>query len=945
MFSKLRNAFVGLLVIAASTVAVTVSNSPVSATGTVAPSAVTSSPSLGAQSVPTWTNTNVIAVSAGLDHTCAIQASGPTVSSGSLFCWGKARSIGDGSTENSNIPVLVSSSNGFTNTAVTAVGAGGDTTCAIEGGTLWCWGGAGLGNLGNGTAGTSNVPVKVSASGTGAEEFFNNGNVTAVTAEYARTCAIESGKVFCWGSANDALGLGSANAVANVPNRVADSASAGFRAATATSIHMGTNFACSVAGGQIYCWGYGFSGQLGNGTNGDSNRPVLVSNSSGSEFTNAAVTSAFLGQDHACAVKAGRVSCWGKGTSNQLGDGVGTNRNIPAAVAQGGGFTNASAVTSGAAGDKHSCAIEAGILYCWGLNGNEGRLGDGGGADSSVPVKVSASLVAGFTNTGVGTGAVTAVTANSSGGNTGHACAIENKVVYCWGSFGMYGKLGIGATTGQGVSRPVKVFVLSAPAAATIDSVSSSNGSLNVSIRQPSDGGSIITGYDYTTDNGNTFTNVARPSGSNGNFFSITIPNLSNGTQYSVKVRAVNAIGAGAWSSALSGTPSGGNSGGVPVPSSCSGGGGLIPSTRAAGGSVGLPMAIAAPMTFGFLTSPTFILTNGSFFPAGLTVNQQTGAITGTPTASASGLTSSITVSGGAASCAYTVTFTITGSSSGGSSAPATPQAPSSGSTPDSSSTGSSENAASSTPAPTLVTSTNAATLVRTPGSESIIVNGVEVSIETNVVDIPAARTPASQRTPAQVASIQRAGAALLQQFLASLPAGATTNVTVVNTATGAVMQNLVFDASGNSVNVPVEDIVFLDGPQLSLMIGSNNANITADGKYQVGAGGIVGVTGSGLGVSANGEIIAMSTPTLLANFQTTAAGDFNKSATLPESIGVGDHTLVVATGSTYAMMGIRVVPAALPTTGSSSDRVVIIALFTLVFGALFFRGRRINLI
>jgi LPXTG-motif cell wall-anchored protein len=246
---------------------------------------------------------------------------------------------------------------------------------------------------------------------------------------------------------------------------------------------------------------------------------------------------------------------------------------------------------------------------------------------------------------------------------------------------------------------------------------------------------------------------------------------------------------------------------------------------------------------------------------------------------------------------------------------------------------------------PTLVTSANAAALVRTPGSESIIVNGEEVVIESNTVNIPAARTPESQRTPAQVASIQQAGAALLQQFLASLPAGATSNVVVVNTATGAVMQNLVFDANGNAIDVPVEDIVFLDGPQLSLMIGSSNASITADGKYQVGAGGVVGVTGAGLGASANGEIIAMSTPTLLANFQTTAAGDFNKSATLPESIGVGDHTLVVAAGSTYALMGIRVVPGALPSTGSSTENVVIIALFTLVFGALFFRGRRISLI
>jgi uncharacterized delta-60 repeat protein/LPXTG-motif cell wall-anchored protein len=246
---------------------------------------------------------------------------------------------------------------------------------------------------------------------------------------------------------------------------------------------------------------------------------------------------------------------------------------------------------------------------------------------------------------------------------------------------------------------------------------------------------------------------------------------------------------------------------------------------------------------------------------------------------------------------------------------------------------------------PTLVTSANAAALVRTPGSESIIVNGEEVVIESNTVNIPAARTPESQRTPAQVASIQQAGAALLQQFLASLPAGATSNVVVVNTATGAVMRNLVFDANGNAIDVPVEDIVFLDGPQLSLMIGSSNASITADGKYQVGAGGVVGVTGAGLGASANGEIIAMSTPTLLANFQTTAAGDFNKSATLPESIGVGDHTLVVAAGSTYALMGIRVVPGALPSTGSSTENVVIIALFTLVFGALFFRGRRISLI
>lgn len=248
---------------------------------------------------------------------------------------------------------------------------------------------------------------------------------------------------------------------------------------------------------------------------------------------------------------------------------------------------------------------------------------------------------------------------------------------------------------------------------------------------------------------------------------------------------------------------------------------------------------------------------------------------------------------------------------------------------------------------PTLVNSSNQALLERDPGSEGMIINGQTVSIQTTTVEISAARTPAAQRTPAQVAAIQAAGQALLQTFLASLPAGAVTNVTVVNTTTGAVMQNLVFDANGNSLDVPVEDIVILDGPAISLMIGSNNANITSDGKYQVGAGGIIGVVGAGLGANAPGEIVAMSTPTLLANFTTSATGDLSKSAQLPNSIGVGDHTLVVATGNTYAVMGLRVVPSALPTTGLSdeSGRTMVIALFALVFAAVLVRSRRLTLL
>jgi len=72
-----------------------------------------------------------------------------------------------------------------------------------------------------------------------------------------------------------------------------------------------------------------------------------------------------------------------------------------------------------------------------------------------------------------------------------------------------------------------------------------------------------------------------------------------------------------------------------------------------------------------------------------------------------------------------------------------------------------------------------------------------------------------------------------------------------------------------------------------------------------------------------------------------------SQSAQLPGSIGVGDHTLVVATGTTYAVIGLRVVPSALPTTSltQGSGRTVVIALFTMVFAVVVVRSRRLTLL
>ena len=133
--------------------------------------------------------------------------------------------------------------------------------------------------------------------------------------------------------------------------------------------------------GEIYCWGAGWFGQLGDGNEGDSVRtvtsPVKVAG-----IDDAMMVSA--GDDHTCAVHSdGTVSCWGDASGGRLGDGeYSGTRSTPFQVPD---FTDVVAVSTGY---DFTCALKSsGSVFCWGYNGY-GQLGDNSDMESATPVEV-----------------------------------------------------------------------------------------------------------------------------------------------------------------------------------------------------------------------------------------------------------------------------------------------------------------------------------------------------------------------------------------------------------------------------------------------------------------------------------------------------------------------------------------------------------------------------
>ncbi|MEE2834951.1 MAG: DUF4215 domain-containing protein [Myxococcota bacterium] len=294
---------------------------------------------------------------------------------GRLFCWGDNSfgALGDGGLEPME---LGASLRPLRTGAVRSVHAGGAHACAIlSGGSVRCWGLATRGQIGEGDEGLLCGARERDRCRVLPAPLPMADEVLQLELGVAHTCALlETGRVLCWG--------------ANGFKQVGDSTNTSVRADAveqrflpdADLLALGSFHNCARdRSGNVWCWGRGDLGQLGNGSLFDSWRPVLVEGVRD-------VAGLALGRAHSCAaMQDGTVRCWGHNGYGQLGIGSmeGARRCGEGLSSRGHCFVSprpvpdlAGVINVVAAGD-HTCTLgEDGAVHCWGYNAL-GQLGLG----------------------------------------------------------------------------------------------------------------------------------------------------------------------------------------------------------------------------------------------------------------------------------------------------------------------------------------------------------------------------------------------------------------------------------------------------------------------------------------------------------------------------------------------------------------------------------------
>ena len=343
-----------------------------------------------------------------------------------LWTWGMGNAGGLGNAQITNTSTPITTFAGGTNWRQVSTDTAGNAriTAAIKtDGTLWTWGYAQTGKLGNATASNTIVSTPVTT-------FAGGTNWKQINASESGCVAIKTdGTLWTWGQSY-AGRLGNNNTTTGIISTPITTFAGGtnWRQVSSGGYHV----AAIKTDGTLWIWGQGSAGKLGNAQVANILTPVTTF-AGGNNWKQVSA-----GNGHTVAIKTdGTLWTWGQGSNGALGNGT-TIFTTSTPVTTFAGGTNWKQVDGGL--DGTSAIKTDGTLWTWG-SGTDGQLGNAQTTNSSTPV----TTFAGGTNW-----------KQVSRGRQ-HTTAIKTDgTLWTWG-LGSFGRLGNGLTTGR-TSTPVTTF-------------------------------------------------------------------------------------------------------------------------------------------------------------------------------------------------------------------------------------------------------------------------------------------------------------------------------------------------------------------------------------------------------------------------------------------------------------------------------------------------------
>lgn len=293
-------------------------------------------------------------LSASSSHICALN------STGTVFCWG-SNAKGELGQPGSDMAIATIAQNPHADTpvplteSIVSISTGKEHSCALSvNGTIWCWGGGQLGQLGHGILRNEAMPVKVPHPQ--ATKWVQARKWDQLSCGSEHSCAVDTkGSIWCWGR-NDHGQLGRGTFIGSpTPLRVrVEKDVGGF-----SQITCGESHTCAISRtGMIFCWGGNAGGTLGVSAAITNTPQELKIYNSGDPWKHVS-----SGHGYTCGIDSnGKVKCWGRNDLNQLID---KKKRLS---------KNWSKISSGIG---HTCGIqEDGSAWCWGRC-DDYELGDG----------------------------------------------------------------------------------------------------------------------------------------------------------------------------------------------------------------------------------------------------------------------------------------------------------------------------------------------------------------------------------------------------------------------------------------------------------------------------------------------------------------------------------------------------------------------------------------